>query len=214
MNARKTALWLLMTGVTVGALAWHFSISGPPHSPSAQNSSRASGTAPDAAERELAGTVSHSGPKPLLPNLHRDDAPNEANLIYDTALDESRIDELLADADAFSAMINAMHAAASTDRELSESTALFSSHLKSGLSEEGHERTVLDFSCGQQLCLAELSDPVRDPLDIRPLMQHDGTTYFQAAIVSDQVKTRNGTTSLRAVFAIDPAINQIVSIPD
>lgn len=214
MNARKTALWLLMTGVTVGALAWHFSTNGPPHSPSAQNSSRASRTAPDAAERELAGTVSHSGPKPLLQNLHRDDAPNEANLIYDTALDESRIDELLADADAFSAMINAMHAAASTDRELSESTALFSSHLKSGLSEDGHERTVLDFSCGQQLCLAELSDPVRDPLDIRPLMQHDGTTYFQAAIVSDQVKTRNGTTSLRAVFAIDPAINQIVSIPD
>lgn len=203
-----------MTGVTVGALAWHFSMSGPPHSPAAQNSSRASTTAPDAAERELAGTAPHSGPRPLLPNLLLDDAPNEANLIYDTALDESRIDELLADAGAFTAMINAMHAAASTDRELSESTALFSSHLQGGLSEEGHERTVLDFSCGRQLCLAELSDPVRDPLDIRPLMQHDGTTYFQAASLSNQVKTLDGKPSIRAVFAIDPAINQIVSIPE
>jgi len=45
-------------------------------------------------------------------------------------------------------------------------------------------------------------------------MQHDGATYFQAASVSDQVKTLDGRPSLRAVFAIDPAINQIVSIPD
>ncbi|AWH52799.1 hypothetical protein C1924_06230 [Stenotrophomonas sp. ESTM1D_MKCIP4_1] len=129
-------------------------------------------------------------------------------------MDESRIDRLIENASDFTAMVNAMHMAASTDRELTETASLFSSHLRSGLAEEGHARTVLDFSCGRQLCLAQLSDAQRAPLNIRPLMQHDGATVFQAAIVSDQVKTLDGTPSLRAVFAIDPAINQIVSIPD
>lgn len=141
-------------------------------------------------------------------------ACKEIELIAGNALNESRVDPLLANAGGFAAMMDAMHTAASTDRELSESTALFSSHLRSGLSEEGYERTMLDFSCGRQLCLAQLSDAQGAPLNIHPLMQHDGAAVFQAAIVSDQVKTLDGKPSIRAVFAIDPAINQIVSIPD
>ncbi len=214
MTAKATALWLLVTSALAGALAWHFSINDPAHRSAAQNSHRSSTNAPTATEREPASVAGRSGanrrPATRLPG----DVPKEADLIYDNALDENRIDRLLASAGAFAAMTNTMHAAASTDRELSESTALFASHLQSGLSAEGHARTVLDFSCGRRLCLAQLSDPASAPLDLRPLMQHDGTTYFQAASVSDQVKTLDGRPSLRAVFAIDPAINQIVSIPD
>ncbi|WP_146160114.1 MULTISPECIES: hypothetical protein [unclassified Stenotrophomonas] len=214
MKAKATALWLLVTSVLVGALDWHFSTISPSHNSAVQDSSGASTTSPTVADREPASVAPRSGTNPRLPDRLPADAPNEANLIYDDALDENRIDQLLENAGAFTAMIHAMHAAASTDREVLESTALFSSHLQSGLVEEGHARTVLDFSCGRQLCLAQLSDPARAPLDIRRLMQHDGAIYFQAAIVSDQVKTLDGKPSIRAVFAIDPAISQIVSIPD
>lgn len=159
-------------------------------------------------------TIENRQRPPTAPAIPVAGGHGETDLVVGGGLDDTRIDRLLADASDFTAMVNAMHTAASTDRELTETTSLFSSHLRSSLAEEGHARTVLDFSCGRQLCLAQLSDAQRAPLNIRPLMQHDGATVFQAAIVSDQVKTLNGTPSLRAVFAIDPAINQIVSIPD
>ncbi|WMJ68441.1 hypothetical protein [Stenotrophomonas sp. 24(2023)] len=214
MKAKTTMLWLLMTSVLVGALAWHFPTTNPSHSSSAQASSPSPTTAPAGPDREVASLASRSDTQSPLLNRLSGDASNEAALVSGNALDEARIDRLLADAGDFNAMINAMHARASTDRELAEATTLFSTHLKSALSEEGSARTVLDFSCGRQLCLAQLEDPGTAPLDIRPLMEHDGTAYFHAASLSNGMTTLDGKPSIRAVFAIHPAINQIVSIPD
>lgn len=214
MKTQTAALSLLMTSLLVGALAWQFPITIPSHTSAVQNSRPSPTGAPANPDRNVATVATPSGRQALVLNRLAGDASNEAYLVSGNSLDERRIDRLLADAGDFNAMINAMHAAASTDRELAEATALFSSHLKSGLSEEGHARTVLDFSCGRQLCLAQLSDPVVSRLNIRPLMEHDGTAYFHAASLSKRVRTLDGRPSIRAVFAIDPAINQIFSTPD
>ncbi len=137
----------------------------------------------------------------------------EPRLVTGNALDEARIDRLLANAGAFDAIVDGLQTAASTDQDLADASRLFGTHLKASLAASGTGREVVDFASSHQLCLAQLSDPTPLPLDVAAMMASAGDTCFHAASLSARVSDRDGQPAIRAVFSIDPAVNRIVMIP-